>query len=205
MSDARDAEGLKRDHRLARLVFETINSTNLPAVSDSFSLDSGWHHLAVTAEDARKLVTFYLDGAQTVRSSLDGWACVHGARLIYVSGQQGNDWYDPALFLSTNTSSLLALGGDRMQLNSTRFDGFPTRFELLAARVDEISLLQARLSIDRLGWFNPSLRYKVPAGIHVIGPWIASAHNTPPRGSPSASASPVILSAGGACPHVPRG
>ena len=52
-----------------RLVFETINSTNMAALSDSFVLDAGWHHMAVAGDNARRVVTFYLDGNQIVRSN----------------------------------------------------------------------------------------------------------------------------------------
>jgi hypothetical protein len=38
-----------RVHAHDRLVFETINSTNMAALSDAFVLDAGWHHMAVTA------------------------------------------------------------------------------------------------------------------------------------------------------------
>jgi hypothetical protein len=47
-------------------VFETINSTNLAAMSNSFVLDEGWHHMAVTGDKSLRVVTFYLDGNQIV-------------------------------------------------------------------------------------------------------------------------------------------
>jgi hypothetical protein len=49
-----------------RLVFETINSTNIAAVSNRFVIDAGWHHMAITADSARRVITFYLDGNQIV-------------------------------------------------------------------------------------------------------------------------------------------
>ncbi|ELR18273.1 uncharacterized protein ACA1_370270 [Acanthamoeba castellanii str. Neff] len=121
----------------SRLVFETINSTNMAALSDAFVLDAGWHHMAVTGDNARRVVTFYVDGNQI-----------------------GNDWYDRRLFRSTDPASTeLALGGQR-STESSAFGVLPTTFALLTAQLDEISITHARLPVDRLGWHSPSSRYE---------------------------------------------
>ncbi len=77
------------------MVFETINSTNLPAISPFFNLTEDWHHfgklqqlqlkqwkeyvvqgkinstiIAVTGDNARRVITFYLDGKQLVSSDI---------------------------------------------------------------------------------------------------------------------------------------
>jgi hypothetical protein len=41
----------------------------MAALSDGFVLDAGWHHMAVTGDNARRVVTFYVDGNQIVRSN----------------------------------------------------------------------------------------------------------------------------------------